>query len=180
MYIWVRNTDPDWFRRISDRVACGEKDANFWIPSGKPMRAQCGELVLFKNPRHQIVGGGFFSRFISLPVQYAWEYFRSANGADSKDQLKQLLLRHIAEKITDVTEIGCAILNETFICFPKPVFLPSTRHTVRLKNIMRRLRMGGGYLKIPGVHYNSQPDSIWNWGRQLAICCNRPMALLHW
>lgn len=115
MSIWVRNTDSEWFRRISKRVANGLRDVNFWIPSGKPMRAQPGELVLFKNQKHQIVGGGFFSRNIYLPVQFAWEYFESANGADSKDQLKQLLSRHMSESVTDATKIGCAILNETFV-----------------------------------------------------------------
>jgi len=72
MRFFVAITDFDWFTYLS---AQKPDEVNFWQPSGKnQFRAlQPGEPLLFKlhSPRNYIVGGGFFSHFAILPLNFA-------------------------------------------------------------------------------------------------------------
>ena len=56
---------------------------DFWSPSSKPLRAlQPGEMLLFKlhAPDNFIVGGGFFTRFLRLPIQLERDPIRLTMG----------------------------------------------------------------------------------------------------
>jgi putative restriction endonuclease len=59
------------------------EEVNFWRPSPDvTFRAlTLGEPLLFKlhAPRNYIAGGGFFTKFVQLPVSLAWDAFREGN-----------------------------------------------------------------------------------------------------
>jgi hypothetical protein len=57
---------------------------------------QPGEPFLFKlhSPRNFIVGGGFFLKFLPLPVSLAWEAFKEGNGARSLDAVKTRIAKY--------------------------------------------------------------------------------------
>jgi putative restriction endonuclease len=88
--LYVGITDYDWFNLHSSKETVDE--VNFWKPSSQQgfKVLQWGEPFLFKlhAPRHFIVGGGFFTKFLRLPVSLAWETFREANGATSLDEVR--------------------------------------------------------------------------------------------
>src|SRR6185436_16906006 len=69
MKIWVGITDNDWFDVHASKSKVDE--VNFWKPSSQVgFRAlQCGEPFLFKlKGRRLIGGGGFFTKFLRLPL----------------------------------------------------------------------------------------------------------------
>jgi len=73
MNFFVAITDYDWFLLHSSKSQIEE--VNFWRPSSSaPFKAlRVGEMLLFKlhAPRNFIVGGGFFTRFVQLPISLA-------------------------------------------------------------------------------------------------------------
>ena len=75
MQLFVAVTDYDWYLLHASKAALDE--VNFWRPSaGTPFKAlSLGEPFLFKlhSPRNFICGGGFFTKFIQLPLTWAWE-----------------------------------------------------------------------------------------------------------
>ena len=105
MRLYVAVTDKDWFALHASKPEVEE--VNFWRPSpGATFRAlQPGELLLFKlhSPDNFIAGGGFFTRFLQLPLNLVWDTFgepfalkaglwrhgckagRSESGSDGKD-----------------------------------------------------------------------------------------------
>ena len=90
MKLWVGITDYDWFKLHASKESVEE--VNFWRPSSQQgfNVLQWGAPFLFKlhAPRNFIVGGGFFTRFLRLPVSLAWETFREANGARSLEEVR--------------------------------------------------------------------------------------------
>jgi len=84
MKLYVGITDSDWFSFLRQRHAV---EMNFWRPRNtSEFRAvQPGELFLFKSryPINRIVGGAFFVRHTTLPLDLAWMTFGEANGAVS-------------------------------------------------------------------------------------------------
>lgn len=72
MNIFVAVTDYEWFvlRASEPRV----EEVNFWRPSSEaPFKAlKTGEMMRFKlhSPRNFIAGGGFFTRFVFLPIRF--------------------------------------------------------------------------------------------------------------
>jgi hypothetical protein len=72
--LYVGITDYDWFKLHASKESLGE--VNFWRPSHQPYRKdfQPGMPFLFKlhAPENAIVGGGFFLKFLALPLSLAW------------------------------------------------------------------------------------------------------------
>jgi putative restriction endonuclease len=128
MNFFVAITDYDWFQLHASKPVVEE--VNFWRPSSDAsFRAlQMGEPFLFKlhSPRNYIVGGGFFTKFLTLPVSLAWEAFGEGNGATSLDEVKQRIskYRHVPISVFDDPNIGCIILAEPFF-FPEEEWIPS-------------------------------------------------------
>jgi putative restriction endonuclease len=118
MNFFVAVTDYEWFQLHASKVKV--EDVNFWRPSpDASFRAlQGGELLLFKlhAPRNFIVGGGFFTKFITLPIQLAWDAFGEGNGVRSLPEMRERIARYRRTEITphDNPNIGCIMLAEPF------------------------------------------------------------------
>jgi putative restriction endonuclease len=115
---FVAITDYDWFQLHASKP--GIEEVNFWRPSSDASfkALQMGEPLLFKlhAPRNYIVGGGFFTKFLTLPLSLAWDAFGEGNGARSLDEVKQRIFkyRHTPISRFDDPNIGCIILAEPF------------------------------------------------------------------
>jgi len=126
---YVGITDDDWFAYLSASGAIDE--VNFWRPmGGKPFRAlQPGEPFLFKlhSPKNYIVGGGFFTNFISLPVSFAWSAFTTKNGAQTEKEMRARIAhyRGISPSPLEDYEIGCILLQSPFF-FPEDEWIPAS------------------------------------------------------
>lgn len=61
---------------------------------------QEGDLFLFRlyAPYNYIVGGGFFTRTLLLPVSLAWEAFGVANGAEDLPAVQQRVAKYRAKQ----------------------------------------------------------------------------------
>ena len=118
MKLYVGITDYDWFRLHASKSIVEE--VNFWKPSSQLgfNVLQWGEPFLFKlhAPRNFIVGGGFFTKFLRLPVSLAWETFGEANGARSLEEVRLRIAKYRKQPIgpTDDPVIGCILLEEPF------------------------------------------------------------------
>lgn len=128
MKIWVAITDNDWFDLLASNSTVDE--VNFWKPSSRiGFRAlNCGEPFLFKLKGHRhIAGGGFFTKFLQLPLSLAWDAFGEANGAPSLAELRQLIARNRSANLAanDDPIIGCTLLAEPFFFKQNPIPLPS-------------------------------------------------------
>jgi putative restriction endonuclease len=116
--LYVGITDYDWFKLHSSKPIVEE--VNFWKPSSQLgfKVLQWGEPFLFKlhAPRNFIVGGGFFTKFLRLPVSLAWETFGEANGARSLDEVRVRIAKYRKQPIgpTEDPVIGCILLEEPF------------------------------------------------------------------
>ena len=111
MRIFVAITDQDWFNLHASSVQVDE--VNFWRPSPTAnfKALQPGELMLFKlhSPLNFIAGGGFFTRFLHLPLSLAWESFGRANGVVSVEEMRMRIgkYRHLDFASTDNPNVGC-------------------------------------------------------------------------
>jgi HNH endonuclease len=118
MKLYVGITDYDWFRLHSSKAFVEE--VNFWKPSSQLgfKVLQWGEPFLFKlhAPRNFIVGGGFFTKFLKLPVSLAWQTFGEANGARSLEEVRIRIAKYRKQPIgpTEDPVIGCILLEEPF------------------------------------------------------------------
>jgi putative restriction endonuclease len=116
--LYVGITDYDWFRLHASKESMEE--VNFWRPSPQASfkALQPGELFLFKlhAPRNFIVGGGFFLRFLPLPLSLAWAAFGEANGARSHEEVRTRISKYRRQPIgpTEDPYIGCILLGEPF------------------------------------------------------------------
>jgi putative restriction endonuclease len=129
MHLFVAITDNDWFALHASKA--GVEEVNFWRPSPDATfkALQPGELLLFKlhAPDNYIAGGGFFTRFLQLPLNLAWEAFGEANGVRTLTEMREGIgrYRHIAIGPADNPTIGCIMLAEPFFWgrsewIPKP------------------------------------------------------------
>jgi putative restriction endonuclease len=118
MKIYVGVTDYQWFHLHASKSTVEE--VNFWRPSPDASfkALQTGEPFLFKlhAPRNYIAGGGFFTKFLQLPISLAWEAFGEGNGARSLQQVRERIgrYREPASGANDDPRIGCIILAEPF------------------------------------------------------------------
>lgn len=127
MKIWVAITDNDWFGLHASRSTVDE--VNFWKPSSRVgfKALQWGEPFLFKlKGRRLISGGGFFTKFLQLPLSLAWDAFGEANGARSLTELRELIARNRPAPLaaTEDPIIGCTLLAEPFFFKENPIALP--------------------------------------------------------
>jgi putative restriction endonuclease len=116
--IFVANTDVRWYRFLADRNQTSE--VNFWRPSGAhtAFRAiQPGEPFFFRlgKPINKIAGFGIYTHHLVLKLAAAWDIFGEANGAESREQLAQLIGSHRSQpaelRASPSWEIGCTILT---------------------------------------------------------------------
>lgn len=128
MKLYVGITDYDWYSLHAAKKSVEE--VNFWRPSATASfkALQPGELFLFKlhAPRNFIVGGGFFTRFLPLPLSLAWGAFGEANGARSLEEVRTRISKYRKQPIapTEDPYIGCILLGEPFF-FDKSDWIPS-------------------------------------------------------
>jgi HNH endonuclease len=126
--LYVGITDYDWFRLHFSKPFVEE--VNFWKPSSRLgfNVLNWGEPFLFKlhSPRNFIVGGGFFTKFLRLPVSLAWDAFGEANGAQSLDEVRVRIGKCRAQPIGETEDpvIGCILLEEPFF-FEEADWIPS-------------------------------------------------------
>ena len=117
MNLWVGITDYDWYSLHASKDSVEE--VNFWRPSARlGFRAlQPGGLFLFKlRSRKFIGGGGFFAKYLPLPLSLAWNAFGEGNGAKTLNELRRLIARNRHDPIgpTENPLIGCILLEEPF------------------------------------------------------------------
>src|SRR5947209_495060 len=128
MRLYVGITDYDWFKLHASKPIVEE--VNFWKPSSQLgfKALQWGEPFLFKlhAPRNFIVGGGFFTKFLRLPVSLAWDAFGEANGATSLEEVRLRIAKYRKHSIgpTEDPQIGCILLEEPFF-FAEHDWIPS-------------------------------------------------------
>jgi putative restriction endonuclease len=122
MRLFVAVTDNDWFALHASRDNVDE--VNFWRPSSDASFKALlpGELLLFKlhAPDNFIAGGGFFTRFLQLPVNLAWDTFNEANGVSSLAEMRQRIAyyRRVPIAPGEDPTIGCIMLAEPFFWSP--------------------------------------------------------------
>ena len=127
MRFYVGVTDYDWFSIHTSKEVVAE--VNFWKPSESATfkALSFGGIFLFKlhSPRNFIVGGGFFTQFLQIPLSLAWESFGEANGARTLSEMRQRIskYRRVAISPLDDVKIGCVILAEPFF-FPESSWIP--------------------------------------------------------
>lgn len=95
MNLFVAVTDYDWFELHATKPRVDE--VNFWRPSPESFKAlSTGEMLLFKlhSPRNFIVGGGFFTRFIQLPISLSWDAFGEGNGVRSLSEMRERIAKY--------------------------------------------------------------------------------------
>ncbi|BDP42598.1 hypothetical protein DAETH_25670 [Deinococcus aetherius] len=127
MRLFVGVTDDQWFHFLAARPDWTE--VNFWRPSGKGFHALTeGELFLFKlhAPHHFIVGGGFFTRALLLPLGLAWETFGEANGVRHLPEMRRRIARYRRqpEETLGNPDITCLMLAEPFF-LPREAWVPT-------------------------------------------------------
>jgi putative restriction endonuclease len=127
MRLFVAVTDNDWFALHASKAAVEE--VNFWRPSPEATfkALQPGEILLFKlkSPNDSIAGGGFFTRFLQMPINMAWETFGEENGVKSLNEFRSRIarIRNIQMQATDNPTVGCIMLAEPFF-WPKSEWIP--------------------------------------------------------
>lgn len=127
MKAYVAVTDGDWFRHL--RPLADLDEVNFWTPrpwGGRFRVLSRGEPLLFKlrAPVNRIVGGGFFERYVEMPISFAWEVFGEKNGAASYEAMRSRIgrLRHEPVAPWENYPIGCILLEEPFF-WPEELWL---------------------------------------------------------
>jgi putative restriction endonuclease len=127
MRLFVAVTDYDWFQVHASKQAVEE--VNFWQPSpDSAFKALSpGEPLLFKlhSPRNFITGGGFFTKFLQLPLSLAWDAFGEGNGVYTLEEGRKRIskYRRIAIQPNEDPNIGCIILAEPFF-FTEELWIP--------------------------------------------------------
>lgn len=127
MRLYVAVTDNDWFTLHASKAQVEE--VNFWRPSPDASfkALQPGELLLFKlhSPDNFIAGGGFFTRFLQLPINLAWDAFGEANGVRSLAELRTLVAqyRNTTFAPSENPAFGCIMLAEPFF-WPRSEWIP--------------------------------------------------------
>jgi putative restriction endonuclease len=122
MRLYVAVTDNEWFSLHASKPL--EEEVNFWRPSPDATfkALQPGELLLFKlhAPNNFIAGGGFFTRFLRLPLRMAWETFGEENGVRTLAEMRSRISQYRRAPIvpSDNPLIGCIMLAERFFWTP--------------------------------------------------------------
>ena len=115
---WIGVTDRKWFDFHSSQKSL---EVNFWAPGGERSFSAIreGGLFLFKlkSPVNKIVGGGWFVKSTTLPLELAWKVYGKGNGAETLTSFRDTIsqMRSKMSKPTGPNEtIGCTLLTECF------------------------------------------------------------------
>ena len=115
---WIGVTDQDWF---DFHLAHQSTEVNFWAPGGERQFSAIpeGGLFLFKlkSPINKIVGGGWFIKSTTLPLELAWRAYGPGNGADEISALKAKIISirsKMSKPISENPVIGCTLLTDCF------------------------------------------------------------------
>jgi len=128
MRLFVAVTDRNWFNYLSTTENVDE--VNFWRPSPDAgfKALEPGELLLFKlhAPHNFITGGGFFTRFLQLPVNMAWDVFKGSNGVKTLAEMRSRIGHYRRAEIgpAENPSIGCIMLAEPFF-WPRNAWIPT-------------------------------------------------------
>jgi hypothetical protein len=106
-------------------------EVNFWSPKAKTTmkRFRPGEPLFFrlKQPRHCIVGYGFFAHFCVLGLDEAWSMFREKNGDPDYPSFLTRIGQHRKVDLLDprspLEPLGCTILRDVMF-WPSERWLP--------------------------------------------------------
>ncbi len=117
VHAYVGVTDWDWYLFLQGR---GATEVNFWQPTGgRRFRAiPEGAPFFFKSHYshgNRIVGGGFLSGWVSLPMTRAWEFFGEDNGCATVEEMRTRIHRYRRKTLDDGgadPEIGCIMLRD--------------------------------------------------------------------
>jgi putative restriction endonuclease len=114
MKLYVGITDGDWFKFLRARNA---DEMNFWRPRGSNNFGAInpGELFLFKSryPENRIIGGAYFVRHTTLPLDLAWEVFKETNGVESRDAFRRKISSIRGDNERNPV-VGCTVLTQPF------------------------------------------------------------------
>ncbi len=125
MQFWTGVTDNQWFANLASQS--GVTEVNFWHPSGRAPFKTLPEgtpfLFKLKSPHHHIAGGGFFIKFVSLPLELAWDAFGTKNGANTYEEFERLIRGAQGRNADRAKDIGCSILGEPFF-LPRDGWVP--------------------------------------------------------
>ncbi len=113
MDFYVGVTDSDWYHSLAK---LNPDEVNFWNPGGRTFGViDKGAPFLFKlhSPENYIVGGGYFVRWLRLPLSLAWESFEKKNGVRNHEELSKKINARRKNNEKD-PEIGCTILTNPF------------------------------------------------------------------
>lgn len=115
--IYIGLTDYDWYVHHKTEKST---EVNFWRPGNQPFKALGeNELFLFKlkkNHGSAIVGGGFFVKYVNIPIDMAWDAFKGQNGTNEKLVFLSRIRKYREKNRLDISNpnLGCIILTETF------------------------------------------------------------------
>lgn len=116
--LYVGLTDHDWYTFLRERAP---DEVNFWRPSSHHAfkALQPGEPFLFKAkaPHSEILGGGFFVRYVRTTVSLAWQAFGQNNGTEDVSGFLERVRHYRRGEVGPDPEVGAIILNEPFF-FP--------------------------------------------------------------
>ena len=114
MRLYVGITDTDWFQYLKARKVA---EMNFWRPRAiSQFKALApNELFLFKSkyPENKIIGGAFFVKHTTLPLELAWKAFGEANGMPSLASFRAKIQKLRRDNEWNPV-IGCTILTQPF------------------------------------------------------------------
>jgi putative restriction endonuclease len=121
---YVGVTDWDWYEFLRNRAAT---EVNFWQPSGGGQFGAIprGAPFLFKSkaraPRpNRIVGGGFLSGWVRLPVRSAWDIFGEGNGCASYAEMSTQIQKYRSKQLDNSNrDIGCIMLRDVLFFEPE-------------------------------------------------------------
>jgi len=113
MNFYLGVTDINWYKNLSK---IKPEDVNFWQPGGRNefRRLTVGEPFLFKlkSPYNVIGGVGFFTNYILLPLNIAWETFEVGNGFSSFTLFRNAIMNLRKDKSNLNPQIGCIVLTD--------------------------------------------------------------------
>ena len=110
---YIGLTDYDWYKYHKSIKA---DEVNFWRPGTQSFKALAENgLFLFKiKKKHgsKIVGGGFFKKYLNIPISLAWESFRELNGSRTEKEFVEKIASMRKRNNMDINNpnVGCIIL----------------------------------------------------------------------
>jgi putative restriction endonuclease len=110
LYLGV--TDNNWHNYLSNK---NPEDVNFWRPGGTTnfKALSPGEPFIFKlkGPMNAIAGIAFFTSYIALPIDIAWDAFGERNGFATFEEFRSVIMSFRTDKSNTNPIIGCIVLT---------------------------------------------------------------------